>query len=131
MEVQHRLAAFRALRMEVIAVTPSRPKALAAAALPLEALCDPGRAAYISFGLLRGAWPMFLRPRVLARYLSLIAAGWRPRRGEPDEDMFQLGGDFILSSDRVLLYAYRGRDPSDRPTATELVDHASRLLDGG
>jgi hypothetical protein len=64
---------------------------------------------------------MFFRGSVLIRYLRLIFTGWRPRRGEVGEDMLQLGGDFILSSDRRLVYAHRSNDPADRPTANELV----------
>jgi hypothetical protein len=70
---------------------------------------------------------MFFRWQVLARYLRLIFAGWRPHRGEAEEDMLQLGGDFILSADRHLLYAHRSNDPADRPAAADLLDRIRQL----
>jgi hypothetical protein len=70
---------------------------------------------------------MFFRWSVLARYLRLILTGWRPHRGEAGEDMLQLGGDFILSADRHLLYAHRSNDPADRPSAADLIDQIRYL----
>ena len=113
--------------MDVLVVTQSRPEAVSAASLPLPTVCDPFRAAYRYFGLDRGRWSMFLRWGVLARYLRLIFTGWRPHRGKAGEDMLQLGGDFILSADRHLLYAHRSDDPADRPAAADLVDQIKHL----
>ena len=70
---------------------------------------------------------MFLRWGVLVRYLRLIFTGWRPHCGEAREDMLQLGGDFILSADRHLLYAHRSNDPADRPAAADLVNLIKHL----
>ena len=123
MQVRERLDEIQRAGVDVLVVTQSRPEAVSAASLPLPTVCDPDRAAYRYFGLDRGRWSMFLRWGVLARYLRLIFTGWRPRRGEAGEDMLQLGGDFILSADRHLLYAHRSNDPADRPAATDLVDH--------
>ena len=109
-------------------MTQSRPGALRSAPPPLPTVCDPGRAAYREFGLDRGRWSMFLRPGVLLRYLRLIAAGWRPRPGENGEDVLQLGGDFILSADRRLVYAHRSSDPADRPDAADLLEQMRRLF---
>jgi len=111
----------------VLVVTQSRPEALSSVAMPLLTVCDPDRTAYRYFGLDRGHWSMFFRWRVLARYLRLIFTGSLPHRGESNEDMLQLGGDFLLSSDRRLLYAHRSNDPADRPAAEALVDEIRRL----
>ena len=118
----------------MLVVTQSRPEAVSAASLPLSTVCDPDRVAYRYFGLDRGRWSMFFRWSVLARYLRLIFTGWRPHRGEAGEDMLQLGGDFILSADRHLLYAHRSNDPADRPSAADLVAqirHLTRSSAGG
>jgi hypothetical protein len=112
---------------DVLVVTQSRPEEASAASLPLPTVCDPDRAAYRYFGLDRGRWSMFFRWNVLARYLRLIFTGWRPRRVEAGEDLLQLGGDFILSADRRLLYAHRSNDPADRPAAADLVAQIERL----
>ena len=70
---------------------------------------------------------MFFRGSVLIRYLGLIFTGWRPHGGETGEDMLQLGGDFIVTSDRRLVYAHRSNDPADRPTASDLVKQVQQL----
>jgi hypothetical protein len=130
-QVRDRLDEIRAAGMDVLVVTQSRPESVAAASLPLPTVCDPDRGAYRYFGLDRGRWSMFLRRGVLIRYLRLIFAGWRPRRGLGGEDMLQLGGDFIVSADRHLLYAHRSSDPADRPGVAELIDrirHHRRLV---
>lgn len=115
----------------MLVVTPSQPKAVAYLSLPLPTVCDPDRAAYRYFGLERGRWSMLFRGNVIARYLKLIFTGWRPRLPESGEDVLQLGGDFILSADRRLVYAHRSNDPSDRPTASELVTQLQRLKAAG
>ena len=46
------------------------------------------------------------------------------------EDVLQLGGDFILSSDRRLVYAHRSNDPADRPTARDLVKQIQQIMFG-
>ncbi len=122
MQVRERLDEIRAAGVDVLVVTPSRPESVSAASLPFPTICDPDRVAYRYFGLERGRWSMFFRRGVIVRYLRLILGGWRPRRGAEGEDMLQLGGDFIVSADRHLLYAHRSNDPADRPAAAELVD---------
>jgi hypothetical protein len=126
-QVREHLDEIRKVGVDVLVVTQSRPEAASAASLPLPTVCDPGRAAYRYFGLDRGRWSMFFQWGVLARYLRLVFSNWRPHRGEAGEDMLQLGGDFILSADRRLLYAHRSNDPADRPAAADLVNQIQRL----
>ena len=128
MQVRDRLDEIRAAGVDVLVVTPSRPESVAAASLPLPTICDPDRVAYRYFGLDRGRWSMFLRWGVLVRYLRLISGGWRPRRGAEGEDMLQLGGDFIVSADRHLLYAHRSNDPADRPAAADLINRIQQHI---
>lgn len=113
---------------DVLVVTQSQPAAVAAMSLALATVCDPERTAYRYFGLDRGKWSMFFRGGVLIRYLRLIFTGWRPHSGEAGEDMLQLGGDFILTSDRRLVYAHRSNDPADRPTASDLVKQVQEFI---
>jgi len=128
-QVREHLDEIRRAGAEVLVITQSRPEAVSATSLPLPTVCDPSREAYRYFGLDRGRWSMFFRWGVLARYLRLIYTGWRPHRGEVGEDMLQLGGDFILSADRQLLYAHRSNDPADRPTAIDLFNQIQHLTD--
>jgi hypothetical protein len=127
-QVREHLEEIKRAGVDVLVVTQSRPEAVAAVSLPLPTVCDPDRAAYRYFGLDRGRWSMFFRWGVLARYLGLIFSGWRPHRGEEGEDMLQLGGDFLVSADRRLLYAHRSNDPADRPAAADLVTQIQNLV---
>jgi len=61
-----------------------------------------------------------LSPLFLAKYLALMLKGWVPGSNE-GEDVLQLGGDFVLSGDRRLIYAYPSANPMDRPAAESLV----------
>lgn len=86
------------------------------AACPL--LLDPERTAYRAYGLghsLLRSW----QPKVLVRYAQLLLSGreWRGIQG----DSAQLGGDFIIDANGIIRYAYRSQDPTDRPTADELL----------
>lgn len=126
--MRDRLDEVRAAGADVLVVTQSRPEALAGVSLPLRTVCDPDRAAYRSFGLDRGRWAMFLRPRVLARYLGLMLRGWWPRGWEAGEDVLQLGGDFILDADRRVVFAHRSNDPADRPPMAELLDRIRKAV---
>src|SRR5436309_2474464 len=110
-EVQGRLADIRAAGGELVAVTQARPPVLDAYLRrhprPFPVVADPERAAYRAFGLERGGWLMFFRPRVLARYLSLMIRGWLPRPPLAGEDVRQLGGDFVLDGQHRLVFAHR------------------------
>jgi hypothetical protein len=55
------------------------------------------------------------------RYLRLLLGGWLPRRAAAGEDVFQLGGDFVLDAGRRLVYAYHSTEATDRPKVTDLL----------
>jgi len=42
-------------------------------------------------------------------------------------DIFQSGGDFLLDRDGNVRYAHRSKDPTDRPTVTELLQQIDQL----
>ena len=83
---------------------------------------DPERAAYSAFGLERTRWLTFFRPRVLWGYLRGMAKGYRVKKPVAGEDVLQLGGDFLVSRDQKLVFAYRSADPTDRPSVGALMN---------
>jgi peroxiredoxin len=123
--VQQRYAEVQALGGEVLAVSFTRPQRLVAYLaghpLPFPALADPERAAYRALGLGRTSWRALWRLRILARYLGLIFRGWLPRRSAEGEDVLQLGGDFVIDRQSRLTYAHPSAEPTDRPSAEELL----------
>lgn len=113
----------------VIAVSQSRPEELAGYTprkqwrIPIYG--DPQRQLYQAVGLERTRWYIFLWPPVLLGYVWGMLRGYLPRLPRPQEDVLQLGGDFLLDRQRRLLHAYPSATPTDRPSATELL----RVLD--
>lgn len=98
---------------------PVRRGLLAGLEVPYPVLVDRERVAYLAWGLRRSSVPgIWLDPRVWARYASLVVRGERLRR--PGSDTLQLGGDFVLDGDGVVVYA-RPQRRDDRPPVGELL----------
>jgi len=81
-------------------------------------LLDPQKNLYRAFGLqrsIRRTWnlaTLWFYARRLIRGEKLIATGG---------DLHQLGGDFILDREGVVLLAYYSHDPTDRPHPKSLL----------
>ena len=98
---------------------PVRRGLLAGREVPYPVLVDRERVAYRAWGLRRssvaGIW---LDPRVWWRYASLVIRGERLRT--LGSDTLQLGGDFVLDGDGIVVYA-RPQRRDDRPPVGELL----------
>lgn len=92
-------------------------------------LADPERKAYAAFGLGRTTWGRILRLSVIAKYMKQIWNGGKVRRVLDGEDALQLGGDFLVGTDRRILWAHRGEDPTDRPTVQEILRIVRQIVD--
>lgn len=116
----------RRLGGEVAAVSFSPPERVAAFLkphpLPFPALADPEMTAYRAFQLGRTSWREIANPLVMGRFLKMMVHGWLPRTPGQGDDIFQLGGDFILDRDLRVRYAHASAEPTDRPTGPELVE---------
>ncbi|QEG31991.1 hypothetical protein GobsT_68400 [Gemmata obscuriglobus] len=84
-------------------------------------VCDPTRGAYAAFGLGRTTWLTFFKPAVLWGYFRGMLRGYGVKKPYVGEDVLQLGGDFILSRDRHVIFAHRSADPTDRPAVADLI----------
>jgi AhpC/TSA antioxidant enzyme len=131
-EVQVRHEEFRRLGAGVLVITQARPELLALFLqdnpLPFPISFNPSRQAYQAFGLGRTTWTGMLQPRVVLRFLKLLFRGWLPSRPTGEEDVLQLGGDFILDGQGRLVYAYRSSEPTDRPPVDELLQVIRTIL---
>lgn len=123
--MKDRHAEFQQLGSDVLAVSFSPPERVARyldeSPMPFPVASDPSRAGYQAFGLERTTWGGILRPGVVGRYLGLILRGWLPHKTARNEDVLQLGGDFILNRRRRLVFARRSAEPTDRPSVNELL----------
>jgi hypothetical protein len=115
---------FAARGCSVLVVTQATPEVLSLylsrAIWNVPLVCDPERAAYAAFGLERTGWLTFFKPRVLWGYARGMWKGQRVKKPYAGEDVLQLGGDFILSRERKLVFAYPSADPTDRPAIADL-----------
>src|SRR5215207_9918068 len=99
-QVQRAYDKIRSAGGSVLAIAPSRPEVLAGhprtKCWPFPIVGDPERNAYRAFGLDRTPLWGFFHPKAIFRYLGLIVRGWLPRLPKAGEDVFQLGGDFLI-----------------------------------
>jgi hypothetical protein len=111
---------------EVLAVSFSPPARVSAFLrqypLPFAAVSDPERQAYRAMSLERTTWKAMLRPGTIWRFVKLTCRGWLPKKPAKGDDVFQLGGDFVLDERRNVIYAYRSAEPTDRPKAGDLLN---------
>lgn len=126
------VAEVRRLGGDVLVVSfapPARVAAfLAASPQPMVMVSDPTLAAYRAFGLQRAPWRSMFRLGVLSRFLKLVLRGWLPRKPATGDDVFQLGGDFVLDAAGRVCYAHPSAEPTDRPRAEEVVAALARLV---
>jgi peroxiredoxin len=111
---------------EVLVVTFTRPERiepyLARHPLPVPVVSDPSLKAYRALDLGRTSWWALLRPGVIVRYLKQMLRGWLPEKPNEEEDLLQLGGDFVLDAQQRLAYLYRSTEPTDRPSAATVLE---------
>ncbi len=92
--------------------------------VPFPLLLDPERRAYRAYGLERSmvrAWGL----KNGWHYLKAVLGGQRLYRLRGD-DTAQMGGDFIVDSGGILRFTHPSHDPTDRPSAGELLQALKR-----
>ncbi len=120
---------YTAAGLEIIVIGMGSPRRTAAfrreLQLPFPMLSDPRRVSYRAFGLLK----MSLR-REASIASAMHFARNAVRHGgarEPDQNMVQLGGVFVVDPHGIVHYAFRSARAHEYPTAEKLVRVASHL----
>jgi AhpC/TSA antioxidant enzyme len=93
--------------------------------VPFPLLTDPDRSVYQAFGLERGRLRDLFRPATLKLYARLLKAGRKLERS--NEDVRQLGGDFLFGPDGKLAWFHRAISPDDRPAIETIVQQIGAL----
>ncbi len=106
----------------IAVVTMGTPQEAAAfcqqAKLPFTCLSDPARTSYRAFGLRRGSLNEVVGPASVLSGLRAAAKGHFV--GRPVNDVYQLGGLFLISTDGRIRYARYPRHSGDNPPAGEI-----------
>lgn len=118
-EVARNIERLRAAGIGVVGVGHAPPaiveKFIEREKITFPIVTDPHRESYKFFGLGRVRALHFLRPRILFNFIKLLFKGEKIRRLTWTEDVFQLGGDFLIDRKRTILVAYPSQDATDRP----------------
>lgn len=85
--------------------------------VPFPVLLDENLSVYRSYGLKRSAARTF-SPKTLWYYFRRRSD--RIKHANAD-DIYQLGGDFIVDGDGILRFVYPSREPVDRPPINQLL----------
>ena len=83
-------------------------------------LLDPGKVFYRHLGLQRSVKKVW-NLRIMQLYAEERLAGVAPSPHYSGDDVHLMGGDFILNSSGVMLYAYHSKDSQDRPDVGTLL----------
>lgn len=89
---------------------------------------DPERRVYAAVGAGKTRLQDLLKPRVILHYLRLLRKWGKPRK--PEQDPWQLGGDYLVDSTGRVLWAYPSKNPADRPAVDVLRDVVRRYVGG-
>jgi alkyl-hydroperoxide reductase/thiol specific antioxidant family protein len=93
---------------------------------PFAIFADPNRSAYNVFRLNRLSWFRVFSPATLRFYFRSVREREQRYRYGTD-DIYQGGGDFLIDRDGNILFAYRSRDPADRPPVSRLLQEIDRI----
>ena len=89
--------------------------------LPFPIGSDPGGKAYADYGLGKGSRWKIWHPRTLLKYLGYALKGKKIKRPKKDDDLSQLGGDFVIDAQGRVLLAHASERPDDRPSVDTLI----------
>jgi len=126
--VRDRYDDFKQLDAAILVVSFSPPSSLMDyrqhLELPFEVSSDVDRAAYRAYNLLSASRFRVWSPRVIWRYLQLVVGKEKMtlKRPKRDDDLLQLGGDFVIDRRGAVIFSHQSEGPEDRPEVSALLD---------
>ena len=87
---------------------------------PFAVLTDPERTSYRAFGLGRFSRARVFSLSTLLLYMRLLRKGIK-REPYGGEDVYQSGGDFLLDQSGKVLWSFKSKDPTRRPSVDEML----------
>jgi len=83
---------------------------------------DVERTAYRAYGLTKASFLQTWHPKTLWRYVRLLRAGRKLQIPKKGSDLSQLGADFVVDADGIIIYAHYSERPDDRPDITDILN---------
>lgn len=85
-------------------------------------LLDAERAAYQAFGL-GSSISKVMKFKLLLHYSEMLVMNRQLPDVPPQfiDDLFQMGGDFVLDQGGEVIYSYRCKSPVDRPSVSQIL----------
>jgi peroxiredoxin len=113
-------------RLRVLVISFGTPESIegfrARLGLPFPVASDPEQKAYRDYGIGKASFWSVWSPRVLWKYLRLRARGQKLQHSPEPEDVYQLGGDFLLDENGKVLFSHTSRTPVDRPAVRRILE---------
>ena len=133
-DIRDQYQSFKDINATVVAITFSSPaealKLSQELKLPFSLVSDSQKEAYKIFELGSARLKDFLSPKVLWKFMGRIITGWLPSLGYSKEDLFQLGGDFVVDAKGEVVFGFKSSSPADRPTIQFLLDQLQKAQAG-
>ena len=89
--------------------------------LPFPIGSDPKGKAYVDYGLAKGSRRQIWHPKTALKYLGYVLKGKKIKKPKKGDDLYQLGGDFVIDAQGRVLLAYASERPDDRPSVDTLI----------
>ena len=87
---------------------------------------DTNRSLFGCLGLRRSVLGVWNVPSLIG-YAEELREGRELFRSLEGDDLHQMGGDFMVDSSGTLVYSYRGKTSSDRPSVGEILTKLKQL----
>jgi len=89
--------------------------------LPFPVGSDEPKKFYDIWEMKQGSWFQVFHPTVLAKYAKLIWNGARRGRANQNDDLKQMGGDFVVNKEGIVTFAFSSPRSSVRPPIDTLM----------
>lgn len=127
--MQKSLKRFNELKVQIKVVSFAKPEVLKTYvnnfSWQFPVYSDTERKAYHQLSMKRGNKLSMIHPTTLASYARVLLKGYKVEK--PTDDVYQMGGDFLIDSEGILRYAHPSKRPDDRPSVKTLLKEISRL----
>ena len=89
--------------------------------LPFEIASDSERKVYKVFGLITGSFFQIWNYKIFWEYILLLLKGRKLKMPQKNDDLYQLGGDFIIGKNGKIIFSHLSQGPEDRPSVDALL----------